>query len=52
MMKENEGLELFVEDSVFVDTNNTQGFQYDSSCSYSKTGDCSGCCSLELVLTP
>lgn len=45
-------LSLFVVRQVFVDTNSLGGFKYDSSCSYSKSGDCSSCCSLELVLTP
>ena len=45
-------LHLFIIGEIFVDTNNMSGFKYDSSCKYSKSGDCSSCCSLELVLTP
>ncbi len=45
-------IHVFVTGRVSVDTNSMSGFKYDSSCSYSKSGDCSSCCSLELVLTP
>lgn len=51
-MSENEELSLFVEDSLYVDTNNTQGFKYDSTCSYSDTGNCVSCCMLENICTP
>lgn len=43
---------LFVVREVAADTNNLSGFKYDSSCSYSKSGDCQSCCSMELVKTP
>ena len=32
-----------------MDCNNLSGFKYDSSCSYSKEGDCDCCCTKELV---
>lgn len=41
----------FIVGEYLMDTNNMSGFQYNSSCSYSKQGDCASCCERELVLT-
>ena len=48
-MQESNFLSLFVIETFRMDTNNSNSFKYDSSCSYSNQGDCAGCCQAETV---
>ena len=45
-------IKKFVVDEFYMDTNSLTGFQYNSSCTYSKEGDCASCCERAMVLTP
>ena len=46
----NEKCENLLVGEYTMDSNNLSGFKYDSSCSYSKEGDCDCCCEKELVM--
>ncbi len=51
MEEKNEFLESMILNEFVMDSNNLSGFKFDSSCSYSKEGDCSNCCEMELVIS-
>ena len=50
-MSKKDMLAMFITKQFRIDNNSSNGLNQNSSCTYSNQGDCSSCCSKELVLT-